>query len=189
MSPEAYHGMAGGRFMSSLPNRWWSPQGHATAPHVSPSSRVSAAAAPWAPFDGTNGTRFPAPERGNPPVLSLKSRALTLTRALLPTQRAVLVRALALDVLALGSPYAPTSAEEEQVAATLAHPSFSLLWPEALGYLRIYRPTLLGRLVLYAYLLERVAGETLSAWPAEPIERTGRTGRTDRRARRWGRGR
>jgi len=181
--------MAGDRFMSSLPDRRWSPQGHAAAPHVSPYSPVSAAPAPWAPFDGADGVRFPAPERGNPPVLSLKSRALTLTRALLPTQRAVLVRALAPDVLALGSPYTPASPEEEQVAATLAHPSFSLLWPEALGYLRAYRPTPLGRLVLYAYLLERVAGEPLGAWPAEPTDRRDRTDRNGRRARRWGRGR
>ncbi len=175
--------------MSSLPDRRWSPQGHATAPHFVPSSRVSAAAAPWVPFDGTKGTHFPVPDRGNPPFPLLQGRALTLTRALLPTQRAVLVRALAPDVLALGSPYTPTSPEEEQVAATLAHPSFGLLWPEALGYLRVYRPTPLGRLVLYAYLLERVAGEPLSAWPAEPTDRTDRTDRNDRRARRWGRGR
>jgi len=116
----------------------------------------------------------------------LQERALELARALLPTQRAVLVRAITPDVLALGSPYAPASAEEAHVAATLAHPMVGLLWPETAGYVRAYRPTPLGRLVLYAYLLERVAGESLGAWPAEP---NGRTDRKDRRARRWGRGR
>ncbi len=116
----------------------------------------------------------------------LQDHALAAARVLLPIQRAVLVRALTPDVLAFGSPYAPTSAEEEHVAATLAHPSFGLLWPETAGYVRAYRPTPLGRLVLYAYLLERVAGEPLGAWPAEPNDRTDRKGR---RARRWGRGR
>jgi hypothetical protein len=116
----------------------------------------------------------------------VQQRALELARALLPTQRAVLVRALGPDVLALHVPYAPASAEEEQVAATLAHPTVGLLWPETMRPGRIYSPTPLGRLVLHAYLLERVAGEPLGAWAERPEGDHTAAHRAGRRSRGWG---
>jgi hypothetical protein len=115
------------------------------------------------------------------PMVQLQ--ALELARALLPTQRAVLVRAIGPDVLALHTPYTPASAEEDQVAATLAHPTVGLLWPETMRPGRIYSPTPLGRLVLHAYLLERVAGEPLGAWADRPEAVHG----AGHKARGWGR--
>jgi hypothetical protein len=110
----------------------------------------------------------------------VQQRALELARALLPTQRAVLVRALTPYVLALHVAYAPAFAEEEQVAATLAHPMIGLSWPETMRPGRVYTPTPLGRLVLHAYLLERVAGEPL-------VVRRGAAGRTSHQMRTDGR--
>jgi len=124
---------------------------------------------------GRQGPRgaMPPPVNARRAIPTLQHHALELARALLPTQRATLVRALAPDVLALGSPYTPASPEEEHVAATLAHPAFGLLLPGAAGHARAYRPTPLGRLVLQAYLLDRVAGEPLGAWPAQERDPAG----------------
>jgi hypothetical protein len=106
-----------------------------------------------------------------------RQRAVEVARVLQPTQRAVLVRALAPDLLGLSSSYMPTSAEEDHFAVTIAHPSLGLLWPEEVNRTHIYRPTPFGRLVLQAYLLERVAGEPLGAWPAVADERDYAKGR------------
>jgi hypothetical protein len=80
-------------------------------------------------------------------------------QVLLPTQRAVLVKACTPTVLELTSPYVPASPEEAHVAATLATPAFGLLQPELAGYMCAYQPTSLGRMVLQWLLLDRVAGE------------------------------
>jgi hypothetical protein len=107
-------------------------------------------------------------------ITAWQRRAVEVARMLLPTQRAVLVRALTPELLGLGSPYVPASTEEDHVAASLTQPSLGLLWPQDVshaGRTNIYRPTPFGRLVLQAFLLERVAGERIGAWPPEPADR------------------
>jgi hypothetical protein len=79
-----------------------------------------------------------------------------IARALNRTCSQVLVHAVTPPYMGAPEPYVPETADDERVAQWLALPAIGLLVADWAGYAACYRPTPLGRTVVYAMLTDAV---------------------------------